>query len=72
MSVSQPLFLPRELTVVIVMAVYIPPNSRLNTALSLLLNTLNKQQQAHPNGIHIVAGEVNKANLTHKYPWPYQ
>lgn len=64
MSVKcRPFFLPRELTVVIVTAVYIPPQANINTALSLLLNTINHQQQAHPNGVHIVAGDFNKANL---------
>ncbi|KAI2659609.1 putative RNA-directed DNA polymerase from transposon BS [Labeo rohita] len=45
----RPFFLPRELTVVIVTAVYIPPDANVNIALSLLLNTMNEQQWAHPD-----------------------
>lgn len=59
----RPFFLPRELTVVIVTAVYIPPDANVNKALSLLLNTINEQQRDHPEGVHIIAGDFNKANL---------
>ena len=68
----RPFFLPRELTVVIVTAVYIPPDASVNTALSLLLNTINEQQWAHPNGVHIIAGDFNKANLKTVLPKFYQ
>ena len=54
------------------MAVYIPPDASVNTALSLLLNTLNKQQRAHPNSVHIMAGDFNKANLKTVLPKFYQ
>nr|XP_057925471.1 uncharacterized protein LOC131127531 isoform X2 [Doryrhamphus excisus]XP_057925472.1 uncharacterized protein LOC131127531 isoform X2 [Doryrhamphus excisus]XP_057925473.1 uncharacterized protein LOC131127531 isoform X2 [Doryrhamphus excisus] len=56
-------FLPRELTVVIVTAVYIPPDANASTALSLLLNVINEHQRAHPDGVYIIAGDFNKANL---------
>ncbi|KAL6477278.1 hypothetical protein MHYP_G00131130 [Metynnis hypsauchen] len=52
--------MPRELTIAIVTAVYIPPDAK---ALSLLLNTINEQQRAHPDGVHVIAGDFNKANL---------
>ena len=68
----RPFFLPRELNVVIVTAVYIPPDASVNTALCLLLNTINEQQQAHPNGVHIIAGDFNKANLKTVFPKFYQ
>lgn len=68
----RPFFLPRELTVVIITAVYIPPDASVNTALSLLLNTVNAQQRAHPNGVHIIAGDFNKANLKTVLPKFYQ
>ncbi len=68
----RPFFLPRELTVVIVTAVYIPPDASVNTAFSLLLNTINEQQRVYPNGVHIIAGDFNKANLKTVLPKLYQ
>ncbi|XP_072771248.1 uncharacterized protein [Nerophis lumbriciformis] len=68
----RPFFLPRELSVVIITAVYIPPDAKVNTALSLLLNTVNEQQRAHPDGVHIIAGDFNKANLKTVLPKFYQ
>ncbi|XP_053532800.1 multivesicular body subunit 12Ba isoform X1 [Ictalurus punctatus] len=68
----RPFFLPRELTVVIITAVYIPPDANVNTALSLLLNTINEQQRAYPDGVHIIAGDFNKANLKAVLPKFYQ
>lgn len=65
----RPFFLPRELAVVVITAVhqYIPPDANVNTALSLLLNVINKpiisHQRAHPHGVHIIAGDFNKASL---------
>lgn len=47
----RPYHLPREPTVVIVTAVYIPPDANVSTALSLLLNAINEQQRAHPDGV---------------------
>ncbi len=68
----RPFFLARELTVVIITAVYIPPNANVNTALSLLLNVINEHQRAHPDGVHIIAGDFNKANLKTVLPKFYQ
>nr|XP_043874450.1 uncharacterized protein LOC122764210 isoform X2 [Solea senegalensis]XP_043874509.1 uncharacterized protein LOC122764439 isoform X2 [Solea senegalensis] len=59
----RPFYLPREFTVVIVVAVYIPPDANVSTALSLLLAIINKQQLAHPDGVFVVAGDFNKASL---------
>lgn len=52
----RPFYLPREFTVVVAIAVYIPPDANVSAALSLLLNTINKQQLTHPNRVFIVAG----------------
>ena len=68
----RPFFLPRELSVVTITAAYIPPDANVNTALSLLLNIINEQQRAHPNGVHIIAGDFNKANLKTVPPKFYQ
>lgn len=68
----RPFYLPRELTVVIVTSVYIPPDANVITALSLLLNTINKQQRAHLDGVHIIAGDLNKAHRKTVLPKFYQ
>lgn len=59
----RPFYLPRELTVVVIIAAYIPPDANVNTALSVLLNAINTYQLSHPNGFQIIAGDFNKANL---------
>lgn len=59
----RPFFLSRELTVVLIMAVYIPPDANTSIALSVLSHTINKLQQAHPDGVHIVAGDFYQANV---------
>ncbi|KAK0154095.1 hypothetical protein N1851_003812 [Merluccius polli] len=58
------LFISRgSFTIVIVIAVYIPPKANVSTALSLLLDITKKQQLAHPDGVFIVAGDFNQACL---------
>ncbi len=68
----RPFFLPRELTVVIVTAVYIPPDANVSTALALLLDAINKQLRAHPNGAHTIAGDFNQADLKTVLPHFFQ
>lgn len=53
----------RKLTVVITTAVYIAPDTNINTALSLLQNAINEQQRAHHNSVHKIAEDFKKANL---------
>lgn len=64
----RPFYLPRELTVVFITAVCIPPDADVNAALNLLLHRTDKHQRAHPNGVHIIAGEFSKANLQSVLP----
>ena len=61
--VCRPFYLPRELTVVIITAVYIPPDANISITLTYLHDSVNKQQQAHPDGVHIIAGDFNQACL---------
>ena len=69
---ARPFFLPRELTVVLITAVYIPPDANTSIALSMLADTINKLQRSHPDGVHIVAGDFNQANLKSILPKFYQ
>lgn len=69
----RPFFLPRELTVVIITAVYIPPHANVTTALSLLLNTINTHQQPWVGLlVCVIAGDFIKANLKTVLPKLYQ
>lgn len=64
----RPFYLPRELTVVLITAVCIPPEADVSTAASLLLHSINNHQRAHPEGVHIIAGSFNKADLQSVLP----
>lgn len=55
-------YLPQEFTVVIITAVYIPPDANTTTALDHLLTAISKQQRDHPDGVYAIAGDLNKAN----------
>ena len=59
----RPFYLPRELAAVVITAVYIPPEANVNTALSHLYYTITHQQRTYPKGVHIIAGDFNKACL---------
>ena len=45
------------------MAVYIPPDANVSIALNYLHGAISKQQQAHPDGVDIVAGDFHRACL---------
>ena len=64
MSVQcRPFYLPRELTAAIETAVYIPRSANVSMALGQLQFMVTKQQRAHPDGVHIIAGDFNQSNL---------
>ena len=56
-----PYYLPRELSSVIVTAVYIPPQADTTTVLKELHWTLCKLETIYPEAAFIVAGDLNKA-----------
>lgn len=56
-------YLPRELSVVVIMAVYLPPDANVSVALLLLHDVITRQMQDYPEGAFLVAGEFNKACL---------
>ena len=53
----------------LITAVYIPPDANVSIALS---DTINKLQQVHPDGVHIIAGDFNQAKLKSVLPNFYQ
>lgn len=63
-----PFYLPRELTVVILTAVYIPPDANVSSALAHLHQNISKQHKIHPDGVHVIAGDFNQACLKSVLP----
>ncbi|XDV14228.1 hypothetical protein PO909_002405, partial [Leuciscus waleckii] len=65
---SRPFYLPREFTSVIVIGVYIPPSANAKEALGELYGAISELQNAYPDGLFIVAGDFNHANLKSVLP----
>ena len=59
----RPIYLPREFTVVLITAVYIPPDANANIALRLLHSSICSQQSKYPDAVFIIAGDFNHADL---------
>ena len=68
----RPRYLPREFNVVLITAVYIPPDANASAALSQLHDTISSQQSLYPEAVHIIAGDFNHANLKVVLPRLYQ
>ncbi|KAI5620341.1 gastrula zinc finger protein XlCGF28.1-like [Silurus asotus] len=68
----RPFYLPREFTTAIVLGVYIPPSANAKEALSVLYGTISGLQNTHPDGLFIVTGDFNHANLRTVLPKFYQ
>lgn len=59
----RPIYLPRESTVIMVTAVYIPPDANAKAACSHLYSSISSQQSTYPDTVHIIAGDFNHADL---------
>ncbi len=68
----RPFYLPRDYTAILLVAVYIPPNSNNNRseALNYLYQHISEQQ--HPDAFLILAGDFNHADLKSVFPKIYQ
>ncbi|KAK0135553.1 hypothetical protein N1851_028598 [Merluccius polli] len=67
----RPFYLPREFSAILLVAVYIPPSGNNNDrdkAMSELYSVISDQQTAQPDGLLIVAGDFNHANLKTVFP----
>ncbi|XP_049340016.1 uncharacterized protein LOC125804732 [Astyanax mexicanus] len=64
---ARPFYLPRELSSVYRIAVYVAPSANANganaNALQELYPVISKLQNSHPDGLFIVAGDFNHSNL---------
>ncbi len=63
MLLCRPIWLPREFTAIIIMAVYIPPQANTDQALKELYGNISEQETAHPDAAFVVTGDCNKANF---------
>ncbi|KAI5101429.1 gastrula zinc finger protein XlCGF28.1-like [Silurus meridionalis] len=68
----RPFYLPREFTTVYIVGVYIPPSANAKEALSELYGAISDLQNAHPDGLFIIAGDFNHANLKTVLPKLHQ
>lgn len=59
----RPFYLPREFTVVFLTAVYIPSQANARIALASLHDAIHPLKNHHPDGVFIIAGDFNHANL---------
>ncbi len=63
MLLCRPFWLPREFRVIIITAVYIPPQANTDQALKELYGNISEQETAYPDAAFIVTGDFNKANF---------
>ncbi|KAI5087280.1 gastrula zinc finger protein XlCGF28.1-like [Silurus meridionalis] len=68
----RPFYLPREFTTVYIVGVYIPLSANAKEALSELYGAISDLQNAHPDGLFIIAGDFNHANLKTVLPKLHQ
>ncbi|XP_051793955.1 uncharacterized protein LOC127530662 [Acanthochromis polyacanthus] len=68
----RPMYLPRELTVMFVTVVYIPPDANASAANGLLHSSISKQQSRYPEAAHIIAGDFNHVDLKTVLPKLHQ
>ncbi|KAK3519478.1 hypothetical protein QTP70_031483 [Hemibagrus guttatus] len=68
----RPIYLPREFTVIMITAVYIPPDANANLAIGHLHASICSQQCTYPDAVHIIAGDFNHADLKAVLPKFYQ
>ncbi len=63
MLLCQPFWLPREITAIIVTAVYIPPQANTDQALKELYGNISEKETMQPDAAFVVTGDFNKANF---------
>ncbi|KAK3537358.1 hypothetical protein QTP70_008788 [Hemibagrus guttatus] len=64
----RPFYLPRDFTTIFIVGVYIPPRANAKEALCELYGAISELQNAHPDGLFIIAGDFNHANLKSVLP----
>ncbi|KAK3557674.1 hypothetical protein QTP70_033516, partial [Hemibagrus guttatus] len=64
----RPFYLPREFTTAFIFGVYIPLSANAKEALCELYGAISELQNAHPNGLFLIAGDFNHVNLKSVLP----
>ena len=64
----RPFYLPRELSPLHNVVVYIPPSANAKEALATPYGAISDLENKHPEGLIIVAGDFNRANLKTALP----
>ncbi|KAK3508999.1 hypothetical protein QTP70_015950 [Hemibagrus guttatus] len=64
----RPFYLPREFTTIFIVGVYIPPSANAKEALCELYGAISELQNAHPDGLFIIARDFNHTNLKSVLP----
>ncbi len=65
----RPFFLHREFSsAVLITAVYIAPDAKAKSALSLLYSAINTKMNKYPEAVHIIAGDLNHVDLKAVFP----
>ncbi len=72
MLLCRPFWLPREITVIIITVVYIPPQANTDQALKELYGNISDQETAYPDAVFVVTGDFNKANFRKIAPKYFQ
>lgn len=68
----RPIYLPREFTVVMITAVYIPPDANANSAIGLLHASISRTQSIYPDAVQVIAGDFNHTDLKTALPKLHQ
>lgn len=68
----RPYYLPRELTAVFIVVVYIPLSAKASEAQGELHENICSLQNNHPDAFNVIAGDFNNVNLMDITPRFYQ
>lgn len=63
-----PFYLLREINVILITAAYIPPSADTKEALDTLYNSISELNSIYRDGVIIVAGDFNQANMRKVLP----
>ena len=59
----RPFYLPREFSVIIIIAAYIPPDANAKEAMKILYVAISKLQSTYPEAVFIIGGDFNHSRL---------
>ena len=66
--ITRPYYLPREITCVIFVSVYVRCDGNQSTAIDTIVNTVHELERKHPDAAIIILGDFNGASLGKQLP----